>query len=90
MCHYGGICLTNRCSRIDPSRSSFMPSIYLGLVCKIHQTRIYAFWDVQTNYAPIFAESGDNAAFYVNQQVPQDFSDLNRYMAPNGLSLIMH
>jgi hypothetical protein len=40
---------------------------------------IYAFWDVQTNHATIFAEPGDNAAFYVNQQAPHDFSDRNRY-----------
>src|SRR5580698_5830796 len=50
---------------------------------------IYAIWDVKTNHATIFAEPGDNAAFYVNQQAPQDFTDLNRYTTPNGLSLIM-
>lgn len=50
---------------------------------------IYAFWDIQTNHATIFAEPGDNAPFYVNQQAPQDFTDLNRFTTPNGLSLIM-
>ncbi len=50
---------------------------------------VYAFWDVQTNHATIFAEPGDNSAFYVNQQAPQEFTDLNRYTTPNGLSLIM-
>jgi len=50
---------------------------------------IYGIWDVQTKHATIFAEPGDNSAFYVNDQAPKDFTDLNRYTTPNGLSLIM-
>jgi len=50
---------------------------------------IYGIWDVQTNHATVFAEPGDNSAFYVNEQAPEDFTDLNRYTTPNGLSLIM-
>ncbi len=50
---------------------------------------IYGIWDVQTHHATVFAEPGDNSAFYVNEQAPEDFTDLNRYTTPNGLSLIM-
>jgi hypothetical protein len=50
---------------------------------------IYGIWDVQTKHATIFAEPGDNRPFYVNQQAPEDFTDLNRYTTPNGLNLIM-
>lgn len=50
---------------------------------------IYGIWDVQTDHATVFAEPGDDSAFYVNQQAPQDFTDLDRYTTANGLNLIM-
>lgn len=50
---------------------------------------IEAIWDVQTRHATIFAEPGDNRKFYINQQVPRRYLDLDRYTTPGGLSLIM-
>ena len=46
-------------------------------------------WDIQTDHATIFAEPGDDQPFYVNQQVPERFTDLERYTTPEGLNLIM-
>jgi hypothetical protein len=50
---------------------------------------VYAFWDVKYSHATIFAEAGDGQPFYINQQAPNDFLDLERYTTPGGLSLIM-
>ncbi len=50
---------------------------------------VYGIWDVQTDHATIFAEPGDGRPFYVNEQAPKDFTDLNRFTTPNGLNLIM-
>jgi hypothetical protein len=50
---------------------------------------VYGFWDVKYSHATIFAEPGEGAPFYVNQQAPHDFLDLERYTTPGGLSLIM-
>jgi Protein of unknown function (DUF1329) len=50
---------------------------------------VYGFWDVKYSHATIFAEPGEGAPFYVNQQAPNDFLDLERYTTPGGLSLIM-
>jgi hypothetical protein len=50
---------------------------------------VYAFWDVKYSHATIFAESGDGQPFYINQQAPNDFLDIERYTTPGGLSLIM-
>ena len=50
---------------------------------------IYGIWDIETNHATIFAEPGDAQPFYVNQQAPQQFTDLERYTTPEGLNLIM-
>ena len=50
---------------------------------------IYGIWDVQTEHATIFAERGDDHPFYVNQQAPAQYTDLNRYTTANGLNLIM-
>lgn len=50
---------------------------------------VYGIWDVQTEHATIFAEPGDDQPFYINQQVPAQFTDLKRYTTPEGLNLIM-
>jgi hypothetical protein len=50
---------------------------------------VYGFWDVKYSHATIFAEPGEGEPFYVNQQAPSDFLDLERYTTPGGLSLIM-
>jgi hypothetical protein len=50
---------------------------------------IYGIWDVQTEHATIFAEPGDDQAFYVNQQAPDQYNDLDRYTTANGLNMIM-
>ena len=36
-----------------------------------------------------FAEPGDDQPFYVNDQAPKNFSDLERYTTLNGLNMIM-
>jgi hypothetical protein len=50
---------------------------------------VYGIWDVKTKHATIFAEPGDDRPFYVNEQAPQEFTDLNRYTTPSGLGMIM-
>jgi hypothetical protein len=51
---------------------------------------IYAFWDIQNNHASIIADPTDNShSFYVNEQMPKEFLDENRYSTPSGLNLIM-
>jgi Protein of unknown function (DUF1329) len=50
---------------------------------------VYGIWDVETKHATIFAEPGDGRPFYMNGQVPQEFTDLNRYTTPSGLGMIM-
>ncbi len=50
---------------------------------------VYAFWDLKYSHATIFAEPGEGEPFYMNQQVPKEFLDLDRYTTPGGLSLIM-
>jgi hypothetical protein len=50
---------------------------------------VEAIWDVQTKHATVFAEPGDDQPFYVNEQVPSQYTDLDRYTTPSGLNLIM-
>jgi hypothetical protein len=50
---------------------------------------VYAFWDVKYSHATIFAEPGQGEPFYVNQEAPKEFLDLERFTTPGGLSLIM-
>jgi uncharacterized protein DUF1329 len=50
---------------------------------------VYGIWDVQTHHATVFAEPGDDQPFYVNDEAPKDFTDLERYTTPNGLNMIM-
>jgi len=50
---------------------------------------VYGFWDVKYSHATIFAEPGEGEPFYINQQAPNDFLDLERFTTPGGLSLIM-
>lgn len=50
---------------------------------------VYAFWDVKYSHATIFAEPGEGEPFYLDEQAPRDFFDLEKYTTPEGLSLIM-
>lgn len=51
---------------------------------------IYAFWDIQNNHASFITDPVDNQpTTYVNEQVPKEYLDLNRYSTPGGLNLIM-
>jgi hypothetical protein len=50
---------------------------------------VYGFWDVKYSHATVFAEPGEGQPFYMNQQAPDDFLDVERYTTPGGLSLIM-
>jgi hypothetical protein len=50
---------------------------------------VYGIWDVQTKHATVFAEPGDDQPFYVNDQAPKEFRDLNRFTTPSGLNMIM-
>jgi hypothetical protein len=49
----------------------------------------YAFWDVQTGHATFFIDPAADDPFYINEQAPPDYLDLNRYSEPSGLNLIM-
>jgi len=50
---------------------------------------VYAFWDVKYSHATIFAEPGEGEPFYLNEQAPKEFLDLERFTTPGGLSQIM-
>jgi hypothetical protein len=50
---------------------------------------VYGFWDVKYSHATVFAEPGDGEPFYINQQAPKEFLDLDRYTTPGGLGQIM-
>jgi Protein of unknown function (DUF1329) len=50
---------------------------------------VYGFWDVKYSHATIFAEAGEGQPFYVNEQAPKEFLDLEKYTTPGGLSLIL-
>jgi hypothetical protein len=48
-----------------------------------------AFWDIQNKHATFFLDPGQAHPFYVNQEAPAEYLDLNRYTTPSGLNLIM-
>ena len=50
---------------------------------------VYGFWDVKYSHATIFAEAAEGQPFYVNEQAPKEFLDLEKYTTPGGLSLIL-
>jgi hypothetical protein len=51
---------------------------------------IYSFWDVQHDHASFVLDPTDNRySFYVNEQAPKDYLDLERYTTPGGLNMIM-
>jgi len=50
---------------------------------------VYGFWDVKYSHATVFAEAGEGEPFYLNEQAPKEFLDLERYTTPGGLGLIM-
>ncbi len=50
---------------------------------------VYGFWDVKYSHATVFAEPGDGAPYYINEQAPKEYLDLERYTTPSGLSMIM-
>jgi hypothetical protein len=51
---------------------------------------IYAFWDIQNNHASFVGDPTDSShPFYVNEQVPKEYTDFTRYSTPSGLNMIM-
>jgi hypothetical protein len=51
---------------------------------------IYAFWDIQHDHATFVADPTETRyPFYINDQVPKDYLDLDRYTTPGGLNMIM-
>jgi Protein of unknown function (DUF1329) len=51
---------------------------------------IYSFWDIQNNHASFITDPTDSQpTTYINDQVPKEYLDLNRYSTPGGLNLIM-
>jgi hypothetical protein len=50
---------------------------------------VYGFWDVKYSHATVFAEPGEGQPFYMNEQTPKEFLDLERYTSPSGLNQIM-
>jgi Protein of unknown function (DUF1329) len=50
---------------------------------------VYGFWDVKYSHATVFAEAAEGQPFYMNDQAPKEFLDLERYTTPGGLSLIL-
>jgi hypothetical protein len=50
---------------------------------------VYGFWDVKYSHATVFAEAAEGQPFYVNDQAPKEFLDLEKYTTPGGLSLIL-
>ncbi|HVN91040.1 MAG TPA: DUF1329 domain-containing protein [Candidatus Binataceae bacterium] len=50
---------------------------------------VYGFWDVKYSHATVFAEPGEGAPYYINEQAPKEYLDLERYTTPGGLSMIM-
>jgi hypothetical protein len=49
---------------------------------------VYGFCDVKYSHATIIAEPGEDEPFYVNQQAPNDFFDLERDTTPGTLLAI--
>jgi hypothetical protein len=60
----------------------------VGLV-DTSNSMVYGFWDVKYSHATIFAEAAEGQPFYVNEQAPKEFLDLEKYTTPGGLSLIL-
>ena len=50
---------------------------------------VYGFWDVKYSHATIFAEAAEGQPFYMNDQAPKEFLDLERYTTSGGLNLIL-
>jgi hypothetical protein len=50
---------------------------------------VWAFWDVQNSHATFFIDPAPGHAYYLNDQAPKEFQDLERYTSAPGLNLIM-
>jgi hypothetical protein len=50
---------------------------------------VWAFWDVQNSHATFFVDPAPGHPFYVNEQAPKEFQDLERFTSAPGLNLIM-
>ena len=53
------------------------------------ENMIYAFWDVQSSHQTFFLDPSAGEPFYLNEQAPKEYFDLERYTKPSGLNLIM-
>jgi hypothetical protein len=50
---------------------------------------VYAFWDVQNTHTTFFIDPSNGQPFYINDNAPKDYLDMQRYTEPSGLNLIM-
>jgi Protein of unknown function (DUF1329) len=48
-----------------------------------------AFWNVKNEHATYFIDPSNGQPFYINEQAPKQFNDVNRYSTPGGLNEIM-
>jgi hypothetical protein len=52
-------------------------------------SQVEAFWDVQNKHATFFSDPAGGRPFYVNNESPQGFYDVQQYTTPGGLDQIM-
>jgi len=50
---------------------------------------VWGFWDVQRQHSTFFIDPSSGHGFYLNDQAPQEYTDLTRFASPSGLNLIM-
>jgi hypothetical protein len=52
-------------------------------------SEVSALWDIQNGHSTILSLPADGQPFYVNNQAPAEYDDVQRYTTPGGLDLIM-
>lgn len=52
-------------------------------------SQVEAFWDIQNKHATFFSDPAGGRQFYVNDQSPQGYNDVEKYTTPGGLDQIM-
>lgn len=50
---------------------------------------VEGIWDFESNHSTILVDPGLNRPFYVNEQAPAEYKDVDRYTTVNGLSQIL-
>lgn len=48
-----------------------------------------AMWDIQNSHATYYIDPSEGHPFYLNQQAPKEFDDIEKYSTPGGLGQIM-